>query len=140
MYKSLVRLIFLLQPLLYCFYSSAQSIDSVKVGNGGGFSGQTTVYKIVGKKIWKAQGIGSPQYVLSAKLRHKVCKHVKKEGKIILKETPFDEPSNTYKWLELFSEGKSYKYVWGDPRFTPPTSVLSYYQSLNELITTLTFK
>lgn len=139
MYRSLARL-----ALFSLFFFSdapsfAQSIDSVRIGNGGGFSGQVTVYKIVGKKIWKAQGLRTP-YSQHAKLNCKTRKQIKKDGRELLAQTPFDYPSNTYKWVELFSEGKSHRFVWGDPQFSPPHSVLSYYQYINQHITTLTFK
>lgn len=140
MCQSLVRLAFFVLIFFSNSHSFAQSIDSVKIGNGGGFAGQTTVFKIVGKKIWKAQGMGALVYTQEAKLTRKSHKQIKKGGQALLSEAPFNHPANMYKWVELFSQGKSYKFVWGDPQFSSPNTLLSYYQFIIQLVPTLIFK
>jgi len=128
---------------LFVFHSSflfSQDLDSIKVGSGGGFTNQATVYKIVQKKVWRAQGIASLSYTQMAKLRCREHKQIKKGAQALRNEPTFDHPSNTYKWVEIFYEGKSSKFQWGDPLYPPSNSVLSYYQFLNQLIPTLTFK
>src|SRR4051812_36972654 len=93
----------------------AQQVDSVKMGTGGGFTGQATVYKIVGKKIGRAQGIPPVSYTQMAKLSCKESKQVKRGAQSLENEPLFDHPFNTYKWIEIFYDGKSTKYQWGDP-------------------------
>jgi hypothetical protein len=128
--------------LFFSCYLWAQSIDSVRVGTAGGFSGQATSYLIHHHKINKTVGFsGTPPTVSPfEKLSYKQFHTVKKGAKSIWPEIKsFEQPSNLSKWIEIYSKGESRKYTWGDPSSPPPALLTNYYQSLMDIVKTIPF-
>ncbi len=134
--------------LLFLFFGflrsplSAQPIDSVKVGNGGGFTGQSTVFTWHKKEMARGSERGTlgstlEKATLSCKQSHALKK---KANAIWSKEGPFEHPSNTFKWIEVYSKGQVKKYVWGDPAFSTPSSLQEYYSQFMDIVKTLSFK
>lgn len=136
--KGALRFLFCL--FLFSFsFCDAQTIDSLKIGSGGGFTGKATVFLIQNKKVYKAEGFAAPSFNQSSKLTCKQAKTIRKASLSLLKEPVIDHPSNASKWIEVFAEGKTSKYLWGDPASPPSPTVLDYYQQILHIVYTLKF-
>lgn len=132
--------------IILCFIFSgllanAQTLDSIKLSNGGGFSGQSTVYKITKKQVLKGTAKGSTMYTERAPLPCKQKKQLFKSAqKIETSNQEFNHPFNKSQSIELFSKAKSVRYTWGDPAHETPIMIQNYYDSTMIFIKTLKFK
>ena len=133
--------ILLLTLLSLSFLAQSQTVDSLKIGSGGGFSGQVQVTKITKGQALKGAGLVQIQYNSKACLKKKQYKQLEQIAEGLFSKTDgFDHPHNTNKFIEIYSKGQSKRYVWGDPSFTPPQEVLDLYNQANQLIASLKFK
>lgn len=119
----------------------AQQIDSVVVGNGGGFTGQNTIYSISKNLVKKRTGLVSFAHVGSAKIGSCTSKKIFKKSNQIKKNiSVFSKPYNNYKFIEIYAEGKSIKYTWGDPAFEVPAEIEKLYNQTIIIINKLKIK
>ncbi len=127
--------------LLLSNFAYGQTIDSIQIGSGGGFTGEITAYKIIKEKITKGKGLGALRYSESAVLSNKKLKKIKKGANEILKKnTTFNTPYTTYKFINVYTNGKKIELVWGDPAFKCPKEIQDYYTKVNKIIAKLKFK
>lgn len=127
--------------LAFSSESFCQTIDSLKVGNGGGFSGQISVHKIVHRHVEKGVGIEMIQYTQQACLKKKSMRSLERSSlELLSKNFEFGHPSNTYKFIEIYSKGNKRRYVWGDPDFPAPKELLDLYQLMIQSLTSLKFE
>lgn len=120
--------------------ASGQSIDSIQIGSGGGFTGQITVYTVIKNKIYKGRGLGKIKYSEQAKLSCKNKGIIRKGAKkIIKKKISINSPSNTYKLITLYSKGKKTEIIWGDPSSPCPKEIEEYYDKVSKIISKLKF-
>lgn len=124
------------------FLSSAQDIDSLKIGNGGGFTGSVVVYKFQQKQVLKGKGVAIIKYHERSKICGRKRKSLVKSAQYILNEgTALDAPGNQYQFLEIYSQNKSIKLIWNtatEANINP--SVLTQIQNIKALIQDLKFK
>ncbi len=128
---------------LFLFMSTfcmGQRIDSLTIGSGGGFTGQVTSYKVIKCKIYKGKGLAAIKYSEEAKLKRRSKKILNKGAKGLQKKnTSLNKPSNTYKFIRIYSKGKITEIVWGDPSPEIPKEVIDYYDKISEVIKNLKF-
>lgn len=102
-------------PFLLVFNALGAKIDSLVIGSGGGFTGNTTVSKIEFKKLSKGSGLRNYTYISSQKLSKRKTKRAFKAADKILSLLPFvSSTGNVYKFIEIHSGGKVEKLIWSD--------------------------
>ncbi|HVD97049.1 MAG TPA: hypothetical protein VNB90_02520 [Cytophagaceae bacterium] len=128
--------------LSYAGYS--QSIDSIIVYKGGGFSGMIQAYKLLKKEVYRGKGMATVKYTDRAypkKTQYEQLKTIYEEsGKLFLQKNGFNFPSNVYYTIEIYSKGNTIKYTWGDPTFEAPKEVLNLYNRIEILVKELKFQ
>lgn len=124
------------------FLSSAQDIDSVKIGSGGGFTGSVLVYKFQQKRVLKGKGVAIIKYNEKAKICGGKRKSLIKSAQIVLNEgSPIDAPGNQYQFIEVYSKNKSIKLIWStasENNINP--NVLIQVHTIKAIIQQLKFK
>lgn len=108
--KNIIVIIF----LFFCkttLYS--QSIDSIKYGAGGGFSGLMTYYKIKPKGVYKGVGSVENTYQDKAKVCSRKIKVLFKNLSKTIESLPnYMYPSNQYAFITIYTGQNEYKAVW----------------------------
>jgi len=128
--------------LFLCHASSSlsQTIDSIKIGNGGGFTGNASAYKISNQGIAKKSTLQPAKFGKPSKIKKSKYTKILKEAKTVLEQNEeFSKPFNTYKFVEIYSNGTSKKYTWGDPNFKTPVLIKRLYTDIMKTIATLNF-
>lgn len=119
---------------------SYAQLDSIIVGSGGGFSGKVTSYKITGRCVFKANGLISPPYKEATRLKRKKKKYIFRTAEQLWKQQQgFEHPSNMYKFMTLYSGGKSKHFTWGDPSFPVPDNIGRCYEGILSVLAALKF-
>jgi hypothetical protein len=121
--------------LLGICQSNSQVIYQINFGIGGGFSGQTTVFEIKNKTIYKKVGLLKYTIIDSFQVSKKDYKKIiRTASKVFNSQTPFSKPFNMSKFIEITQNGISKKYTWGEPSFEPPNSIIQLNSILNQTI------
>jgi len=108
--KNILIILFVL-----CFKTTlfSQSIDSIKYGSGGGFSGLMTYYKIKRKGVYKGVGSVENTYQDKAKVCSRKIKLLFKNLSTTIESFPnYIYPSNQYAFITLYAGQNEYKAVW----------------------------
>lgn len=114
-------------------YHVQAQVDSIVIGHGGGFTGQTKTVKILTKELLKGNGMDAIRYGEKAVLKKKDRHYFFQQANKLWEEgQTFDHPYNSYSFLELHAKGKTIRMTWGQPSFAPPSHVLSLYQCIQD--------
>jgi len=124
---------------LSLMHASAQ--DYVTLTRGGGFTGNTAVYRI-SRSGEVARGAGGIEPTLSefARLRKGKAKKFFRETRTLLNTQSFNYPGNTYTAIALTEAGKEIKWVWGDGSHATPSGAVELYENIQESLNRLTFR
>lgn len=132
-------LFFLLITALFGSCSSSGKVTadtdkSIVFGNGGGFTGQYTTYKLnTDGRIYLLHADSSQQQI--KKLRKKQTSEIFSHADKIRNTLPeFSHPYNLTWFIRYYSEGQSLIYEWGDPAFPVATEIKDLYTQLNSSI------
>lgn len=129
-----MRLILLFYYFFIPGFTYCQSIDSIRIGSGGGITGKVMVYKVANGKVHKGKGLTYFEYFENQKLSKQEINKIFCTGKKILKNnSEFSYPYNYYYFLELFTKSRNKKYTWGDPKLPPPAEILNFYNQINTI-------
>lgn len=111
----LLKKSFLLLFINAFFISNAQKIDSVIIGNGGGFSGRVFAFKILKENIEKGSGLAEIKFSETCKIPSK-CSHklFKNAQNLLAKKLEINAPANTYQFVEIYADGKVFKFMWSE--------------------------
>ena len=91
----------------------SQSIDSVKYGSGGGFSGLITYYKIKPEGVYRGVGKVENRYQDKAKISSCKIKLLFKDLALNIKSFPnYIYPNNQYAFITIYAGQNEYKAVW----------------------------
>jgi hypothetical protein len=108
--KNILIILFVL-----CFKTTlfSQSIDSLKYGFGGGFSGLMTYYKINPKGVYKGVGKIENRYQDKAKISSRKIKLLFKDLALNIKLFPnYIHPNNQYVFFSIYAGQHEYNAVW----------------------------
>ena len=108
--KNILIILFVL-----CFKTTlfSQSIDSLKYGSGGGFSGLMTYYKIKPKGVYKGVGKVENRYQDKAKISSRKIKLLFKDLALNIKLFPnYIHPNNQYVFFSIYAGQHEYNAVW----------------------------
>jgi hypothetical protein len=135
--KKIYSLLFLVS---FCSILSAQN-RYITIGNGGGFSGSVTIFKITPDgKVLKGKGLVEIKYAEYGKLKkRKVSTFIKS----ISKQTSslnFNHPGNLYYFLSYSEDGKERKVIWGDSSHSVNESIQKLYDDIVASLNTVRFK
>jgi hypothetical protein len=108
------RNIILIILLLFCkIMVYSQSIDSIKYGSGGGFSGLMTYYKIKPKEVFRGVGKVENIYQDKAKISSRKIKLLFKNlASNIISFPNYIYPNNQYAFIKIYAGQNEYKAVW----------------------------
>lgn len=137
------RYFFVLSVLLVLLACKANNMfpekykgDQIRVGIGGGFAGELNTFIILenGKVFKTTQQDSVPVFVSS--LDQKFTDQMFSNYKMLsLADHSFSHPGNRFHFLEYYTSGaKTSQVTWGDPSFTAPQTITSYYSLLMNAI------
>jgi hypothetical protein len=110
-----------------CLIIPAQE-NYIVFGNGGGFSGLATVYKVYQDgKVLKGTGRVDIQYADMGKIKKSAAKKLFRRMNAI-KSTSFNCPGNMYYYISLYKNGNEIKYLWGATDFKVPEEIRTFYR------------
>ena len=138
-----MKTIVILSCLALCgFSASAQASDFIILGNGGGFTGNVTEYKITSTgKVFKGSGIAEIKYTECAKLKKSKAKQIVAEAHGKLKIlSPFNYPGNTYSYLTVVTQAKEETITWGDVDHPVPDDVTKFFGQVQKAVKDLRYK
>ena len=123
-----------------------QTIDSLKLGSGGGFAGTVTVYKYAKGKVLKGKGLTTISYTDRACICGKDKRNIVKIAQDLFnKDLNYNSPGNTYEFIEIYSKGKVVKLTWTKPMDSADSGnldplVLSKIEDIKNIFHKLKFK
>lgn len=109
--------------------------DYILFGNGGGFAGKETTYKLLGNgSLLSKTSIKGDFTTVKEDINLKEVKGILKEvGKINWSGIELNNPGNTYRFLIYENEGITYKLTWGSGKSEVPQEIESLYNKLSNL-------
>ncbi|WP_232540899.1 FAD-binding oxidoreductase [Spirosoma endbachense] len=108
----------------------------IAVGSGGGFTGFSTTYYLLDNGQLFGRRSRDTTFTLIAKQTAANTKRVFKtvESNCKIKTTHFDNPGNTYRFVQWQKGKQAYKVTWGIPEKTVPANYQKFYDSFMTMI------
>ena len=106
-----------------CKVEKSTSIHEIQFGNGGGFTGIVTSYSL------KSNGILLKEGKKISKLSCDSLEAIFEIAEQLPKEN-FVHPNNTYSFIKVFSDGKTYYYSWSCGNMVPHEKIIDLHNKL----------
>jgi hypothetical protein len=138
--KKLIYILLAIQ-LAGCASTKIQGpVRSLIFGNGGGFTGIQNVYQLKNnKQLCKLKMNGDMDTCYQIKLSNKQIEQIFTTADQLRKKyMGFKNPGNIYTYLNLSGDLNTIpEFTWGQNGFTPPVDVVTFYNQLNSLVSSL---
>lgn len=123
----------LLSALVFVFINASncasdQSFKEIKFGEGGGFTGAVTEYRLKENgDVYKYDSMEKEQQLIKSITGEELKIVREKLSKVPKEALTINHPYNVYRFIQI----DTMKAVWGDPSFTAPAALEELYNYLN---------
>jgi hypothetical protein len=126
----------------FLFHVSKAQEKVIVIGNGGGFTGSVTAYKIASNgEIFKGSGLVEIKYTLCAKLKKSKAKKIIQQASAeILATQEFNHPGNVYTFLAVEDGKENKRLTWGHNTTPAPEKILTLHAEIMKTISSLNYK
>lgn len=112
--------------------ASDQNFKEIKFGEGGGFTGAVTEYRLKENgDIYKYNSMDKEEQLIKSITGEELKKVKEKLAKVPKEAMNINHPYNMYRFVQV----DTIKATWGDPSYTPPAELEDLYNYLNATAT-----
>ena len=138
-----MRKIYLFTLITFVSSLTAAAQDKfITLGSGGGFTGNTTMYKVTPEgKVFKGTGIGDVQFSLCGKIKKATAKQMMtRVADQVNAATSFNHPGNLFYFIS-YTEGNNVRTIkWGDAEHPIQEDVKKLYEETLASVNGISFK
>jgi len=133
--------LFTLITFIFSFTAAAQD-KFITLGSGGGFTGNTTMYKVTPKgEVFKGTGIGEVQFSLCGKIKIAKAKQmITQVDDQVSAATSFNHPGNLFYFISYTEDNNVRTITWGDVEHPIQEDVKKLYDEVLASVNGVSFK
>jgi hypothetical protein len=133
--------LFTLITFIFSFTAAAQD-TFITLGSGGGFTGNTTTYKVTPKgEVFKGTGIGDVQFSLCGKIKKSKAKQMMTQvADQVSATTSFNHPGNLFYFISYTEDNNVRTIKWGDAEHPIQADVKKLYDEVLASVNGVSFK
>ncbi len=133
--------LFTLITFILSFTAAAQD-KFITLGSGGGFTGNTTMYKVTLKgEVFKGEGIGDVKFSLCGKIKiAKAEQMITQVADQVTAATSFNHPGNLFYFISYTEDNNVRTITWGDVEHPVQEDVKKLYDEVLASVNGVSFK